>query len=247
MLPRVLVLPAVILALAAPALATSALAQVKCGDDLPPIDRDAQTRMTAQDFVRALSVKEAAFAKALGNYGYTVDANVETLAGDTVDGEYHQVSILRFDANGPRRKPILTTVNTLKRIKFADRDVDALRDAFTLTPDRVSTGDIVYSGRQKVGEVNAALFDVLPRNPTGEIRGFEGRAWVQASADAVMRLCGRSNATPIAPMRFEVIRTLVDDQYWFPVSIRADEEAQVGKDERVHVRVTVTYSNYKSR
>jgi hypothetical protein len=242
MLSRVLVLPAVLLALAAPA-----WAQVKCGDDLPPVDRDAKTRMTAQDFVRALSVKEGAFAKALGNYGYTVDATVETLAGDAVDGEYHQVSVLSFDANGPKREPILTTVNTLKRIKFSDRDVEALRDAFTLTPDRVSTGDIVYSGRQKIGEVNAALFDVLPRNPTAEIRGFEGRAWVRPSADAVMRLCGRSNATPIAPMRFEVIRALVDDQYWFPVSIRADEEAQIGKDEKVHVRVTVTYSNYKSR
>ena len=45
----------------------------------------------------------------------------------------------------------------------------------------------------------------------------------------------------------KVIRALVDDQYWFPASIRADEEAQIGKDERVHVRVTVTYSNYKSR
>ena len=242
MVPRVLVLPAVLLALAAPA-----WAQVKCGENLPPVDRDAETRMTAQDFVRALSVKEGAFAKALGNYGYTVDATVETLAGDTVDGEYHQVSMLSFDANGPRREPILTTVNTLKRIRFTDRDVEALRDAFTLTPDRVSTGDIVYSGRQKVGDINAALFDVLPRNPTAEIRGFEGRAWVRASADAVMRLCGRSNATPIAPMRFEVIRALVDDQYWFPTSIRADEEAQVGKDEKVHVRVTVTYSGYKSR
>src|SRR6185312_8473602 len=242
LLPRVLVLPAVLLALANPV-----RAQVKCGDDLPPIDRDAQTRMTAQDFIRALSVKEGAFAKALGNYAYTTDATVETLTGDTVDGEYHQVSMMSFDANGPRREPILTTVNTLKRIKFHDRDVEALRDAFTLTPDRVSTGDIVYSGRQKVGDINAALFDVLPRNPSAEIRGFEGRAWVRAREDAVMRLCGRSSATPIAPMRFEVIRALVDDQYWFPVSIRADEEAQIGKDEKVHVRVTVTYSNYKSR
>jgi hypothetical protein len=242
MLPRVLVLPAVLLALAAPA-----WGQVKCGDDLPPVDREAQTRLTAHDFVRALAVKEGAFAKALGNYGYTTDATVETLAGDAVDGEYHQVSILSFDANGPRREPILTTVNTLKRIKFTDRDVEALRDAFTLTPDRVSTGDIVYSGRQKVGDINAALFDVLPRNPTAEIRGFEGRAWVRAREDAVMRLCGRSNATPIAPMRFEVIRARVDDQYWFPVSIRADEEAQVGRNEKVHVRVTVTYSNYRSR
>jgi hypothetical protein len=88
---------------------------------------------------------------------------------------------------------------------------------------------------------------VLPRNPSGEIRGFEGRAWVRAREDAVMRLCGRSSATPVAPMRFEVIRALVDDQYWFPVSIRADEEAQVGKGDKVHVRVSVTYSNYRSR
>lgn len=242
MVPRVLVLPAVLLALAAPA-----QAQVKCGDDLPPVDRTAGTRMTAQDFVHALSVKEGAFAKALGNYGYTVDANVVTMAGDTVDGEYHQVSIMSLDANGLKREPILTTVNTLKRIKFGDRDVEALRDAFTLTPDRVATGDIVFSGRQKVGEVNAVLFDILPRNPTGEIRGFEGRTWVRASADSVMRMCGRSNATPIGPMRFEVIRALVDDQYWFPVSIRADEEVPVGRDDKVHVRVTVTYSNYKSR
>ncbi|MBS0523198.1 MAG: hypothetical protein JSS04_06135 [Proteobacteria bacterium] len=242
MVPHALVLPAVLLALA-----TSAWAQVKCGEDLPPVDRDAQTRMTAQDFVRALSVKEGAFAKALGNYGYTVDATVETLVGDTVDGEYHQVSILSFDASGLRREPILTTVNTLKRIKFTDRDVEVLRDALTLTPDRVSSGDVVYSGRQKVGDINAVLFDVLPRNPTAEIRGFEGRAWVWAREDAVMRLCGRSSATPIAPMRFEVIRALVDDRYWFPISIRADEEAEVGKGQKVHVRVTVVYSNYRSR
>jgi hypothetical protein len=203
--------------------------------------------MSAQDFIRVLSGKESASAKAMANYGYTVDATIETLDGDTVDGEYHQVSMQGFDDKGPKREPILTTVNTLKRIKFADRDVEALRDAFFLTPDRVTTGDIVYSGRQRVGDVNAALFDVMPRNQDAEIKGFQGRAWVRASADAVMRLCGRSSATPIAPMRFQVIRALVDDQYWFPVSIRADEDAQIGKDEKVHVRVTVTYSNYKSR
>jgi hypothetical protein len=241
MVTRVLALPILLLTLAAPA-----WAQVKCGDDLPAVDQDAESRMSARDFIRALSSKESGFAKALSTYGYTVDATVETLTGDTVDGEYHQVATLGFDAKGAKLEPMLTTVNTLKRIKFTDHDVDALRDAFILTPDRVSTGDIVYSGRQKVGDVNAALFDVLPRNPTADIRGFEGRSWVKASADSVMRLCGRSNATPIAPMRFEVIRTQVDDQYWFPVSIRADEEAQIGKDEKVHVRVTVTYSNYKA-
>jgi hypothetical protein len=241
MLPRLLA----VLAVAIP-LTNAASAQVKCGEDLPPIDRAAESRMTAQDFVREVAVKEAAFARALGGYGYTIEASVQTLAGDAVDGEYRQVATVGFDANGARREIADGSVNTLKRIKFADRDLDALRDAFTLIPTRVSSGDIVYSGRQRMGEFNASLFDVLPRNPSGEIRGFEGRVWVRAREDAVMRLCGRSSGSPIAPMRFEVVRALVDQQYWFPVLIRADETAPVG-DDKVHVRVTVKYSNYKAR
>jgi hypothetical protein len=86
----------------------------------------------------------------------------------------------------------------------------------------------------------------MPRNATADVRGFEGRAWVRTRDDAVMRLCGRSSSAPIAPMRYQVVRALVDDQYWFPVSIRADEDARIGK-ETVRVRVTVKYSNYKAR
>ena len=52
-----------------------------------------------------MAAKEGAFAKALGNYGYTAEATVETLDGDTVDGEFRQVSTLGFDASGPRREP----------------------------------------------------------------------------------------------------------------------------------------------
>lgn len=242
MLWRAFVLPFALLGFAAPV-----GAQVPCSQDLPAADAGADSLMSAQDFIRTLSSKEAVFAKALTNYGYTVDATVQTLTGDTVDGEYHQVSMLSFDAKGLRREPLTTPVNTLERIKFVDRDVEAIRDAFILTPDVVSSGDIVYSGRQKVGEINAALFDVLPRNQDADIRGFEGRAWVRASADAVMRLCGRSSSAPIAPMRYQVIRALVDNQYWFPVSIRADEEARIGKGQKVHIRVSITYSNYKAR
>lgn len=223
-----------------------AFAQVKCGEDLPAVEQDAESRMSAPDFIRRVAAKETAFARAFANFGYTIDATVQTLQGDAVDGEYHQVSTLSFDASGPRRDIADGSINTLTRIKFADRDLEALRDAFTLTPDRVSAGDIVYSGRQRIGEINASLFDVLPRNPAADVRGFEGRAWVRAREDAVMRICGRSSSAPIAPLRFEVVRELVAEKYWFPVLIRADEEARIG-NERVHVRLTVKYSNYKAR
>src|SRR5436190_1528307 len=155
---RALAVLAVAVALAGPA-----SAQVKCAEELPPVDRDAESRMSAHDFVHDVAAKEAAFAKALGSFGYTTEATVQTLTGDAVDGEFRQVSTLGFDANGPKRE-------------VAD---------------------------------------------------------------------GAGN-TPIAPMRFEVVRALVGEQYWFPVTIRADEDPRIG-DQTVHVRVTVKYSNYKAR
>lgn len=234
------------MAMATIAVVWPAVAQVKCGDDLGPVDQHAESRMSAPDFIRRVSAKEAVFARAFTNYGYTVEATIQTLQGDTVDGEYRHTSTHSFDASGPKREIAADSLNTLTRIKFADRDLETLRDAFVLTADRVSAGDIAYSGRQRVGEINASLFDIMPRNATADVRGFEGRAWVRARYDAVIRLCGRSSSAPIAPMRYQVLRALVDDHYWFPVSIRADEDARIGR-ETVRVRVTVKYSNYKAR
>jgi hypothetical protein len=202
--------------------------------------------MSAQDFAREVLAKEADFAKALANFSYKTEALVETLDGDTVDGEFRQVSTLGFEASGPKREIADGAVNTLKRIKFADRDLDALRDAFILTPDHVAAGDIVYSGRQRTGQFNASLFDIVPRNASADVRGFQGRVWVRGREDAIMRICGRTASAPIAPMRFLVVRALVAEQYWFPVLIRADEDARIGK-ETVHVRLTVKYSDYKAR
>jgi hypothetical protein len=239
-------LGSLIVAVAIIAAAWPAVGQVKCGDDLGPVDPNALSRMTAPDFIRRVSAKEAVFARALASFGYTVEATVQTLQGDTVDGEYRHTSTLSFDDSGPRREVAEGSVNTLTRIRFADRDLETLRDAFVLTADRVSAGDIAYSGRQRIGDINASLFDVMPRNATADVHGFEGRVWVRARQDAAMRLCGRSSSSPIAPMRFQVIRALVADQYWFPVSIRADEDARIGR-ETVRVRVTVKYSNYRAR
>jgi hypothetical protein len=238
---RVLAVLAATIALAGPA-----WAEVKCAEDLGEVDSGAESRMSAQDFAREVLAKEADFAKALANFSYKTEALVETLDGDTVDGEFRQVSTLGFDASGPKREIADGAVNTLKRIKFADRDLDALRDAFNLTPDHVAAGDIVYSGRQRTGQFNASLFDIVPRNASADVRGFQGRVWVRGREDAIMRICGRTASAPIAPMRFLVVRALVAEQYWFPVLIRADEDARIGK-ETVHVRLTVKYSDYKAR
>src|SRR4051812_26489565 len=110
------VLGSLVVAMAAIAVALPAVAQVKCGDDLGPVDEDAGSRMSAPDFIRRVSAKEAAFARALASFGYTVEATVQTLQGDTVDGEYRHVSTLSFDAGGPKRESTGSSVNTLTRI-----------------------------------------------------------------------------------------------------------------------------------
>jgi hypothetical protein len=222
-------------------------AQVRCSDTMEAIERDAESRMSAQDFIRDVATNEQVFAKAFLTYGYKLEVNVLTFTGDTVDGEYRSTSMVDFDANGQRRETVTEgPVNTLKRMRLGERDIDTLRDAFTLTAPKVSENDIVYSGRQKIGDINAAVFDILPRNQSEYVRGFEGRVWVRARDNAIMHICGRSSSTPIAPIRFDVTRALIDDKYWLPVLIRADEDARISGD-TVHVRWTVKYSDYKAR
>jgi len=228
-------------------LAWPAAAQIKCTAGMEAIERDAESRMSARDFIKEVATNEVVFSKAFANYGYKLEVSVQTLEGDTVDGEYRRTSTVDFDANGQRRETVTEgPLNTLKRLRLGDRDFDTLREAFTLTAAKVSDNDIVYAGRQKIGEINAAVFDILPRNQSADVRGFEGRVWVRARDNAIMHICGRTSASPIAPMRFDVTRTPVDDKYWFPAQIRADEDARISGD-TVHVRLTVKYSDYKAR
>jgi hypothetical protein len=228
-------------------LAWPAAAQIKCGEGMEPLERDAESRMSAQDFIKEVATNEMVFSKAFASYGYRLEVNVQTLDGDTVDGEYRRNSTVAFDANGQRRETVTEgPVNTLTRLKLGDRDFDTLREAFSLTASKVSDNDIVYDGRQKIGDINTAVFDILPRNQAADIRGFEGRVWVRARDNAIIHICGRTSASPIAPIRFDVVRAPVDEKYWFPVEIRADEDAHIGRD-TVHVRLMVKYSDYKAR
>jgi hypothetical protein len=240
-------MPRFVILLIALLLALPAVAQVKCSEGMEPIDRSAESRMSAQDFIKEVATNEVVFSRAYAGFGHTVEISVQTLQGDTVDGEYHRVARVEFDANGLRRETVTEgPTNTLTRLKLGEHDFDTLREAFTLTADKVSGNDIVYSGRQRIGDINAAVFDILPRKELPDVHGFEGRVWVRGRDSAIMRSCGRSSAAPIGPLRFEVVRMLVADKYWFPALIRADEDAQVGQD-KVHVRVTVKYSDYKAR
>jgi len=228
-------------------LSAPALGQVKCSEGLPPIDRDADARMTPMDFVKDVTAKELEFNKAFMNFGYTLEIQLQTVNGDTVDGEYREVTRVDFDAGGSRTISMIgTPINTLQRLPLPHRDVDQMRDAFIITREALAGRDVVYSGRERVQDFNTAIFDILPRNDQSGATSFTGRVWVRQREAAIIRSCGRFAAGPFGAMRYLVDRTKVADQYWFPAQVRADEKIRVKEDD-VHLRVTVKYSDYKAR
>ncbi len=227
---------------------TAAFAQVDCNEGLEPLDGKAESRMTAMDFIHDVAIREIAFSKAFTKYGYKLSVDLKTLRDDTVDGEFKEASTIAF--NGGTGSRTITkdgdTVNTLTRVSVPNRDVDALRDAFTITPDLLADHDIVYSGRQKVGDFRAAVFDILPRGTTSDKRAFIGRTWVRVRDNAIARICGRVPRGPFGPLRYLVKRIKVSDEYWFPSIITADENVRAD-DNDVHVRVDVKYTDYVAR
>lgn len=224
--------------------AEPALAQVKCNVGLQPLDAKAESRITAMDFLHDVSANEVAFSKAFTAFDYTLDVSMQTLTGDTVDGEYHQVSRVGRDEKGARRiAEIQPTINTLTRVKLPTRDVDALHDTFSITPDILADRDVVYSGRQKLDTFNSAAFDIVPRNDKAGARSFMGRVWVRTRDNAIARICGRVPGNPFGPMRFLVERIKVGEKYWFPAQIQADEDVKSDNSD-VRVRITVKYSDY---
>jgi hypothetical protein len=240
-------LPAVAALLAGLLVAAAASAQVNCNEGLSPLDTSAGARMGAMDFIRDVAANEVNYAKAFSDFTYNLDVTVQTLQGDSVDGEFHQASRIDYDAGGNRREIVLVgPTNTMTRAQLGDRDVEALRDSFTLTPALLGDRDIVYAGRQQVGTINTAAFDILPRSGQPTTSRFAGRTWVRISENAIIRVCGRVGVGPFGPLRYRVIRAQVGERYWFPATISADEDAPMG-DRKVHVQVEVKYSDYKAR
>ena len=63
----------------------------------------------------ALPEKEQQFKEARDHYTYRQDVTVQTIDGDTVDGEYHQISDMTFDDQGHKVKNVVfAPQNTLE-------------------------------------------------------------------------------------------------------------------------------------
>jgi len=196
---------------------------------------------------------EAATMEELKNYSFKREVRIQTIdAKGRVSGEYHRVSDMLLDDAGRRlERNVSFPKPTLRGLEITSEYVEDFsgaqlkgfelnqRDAYRFEP----FGFEILNGK------SARVYRLTPRNlaaakATGA-RVLYGFAWIDEQTGAILKVAGR--ALPELKQRyplFETHRELVDEKHLFPVRTLADEYL-VFPARRVHVRMLITYSNYK--
>jgi hypothetical protein len=237
-----------------PALALAVFCALTALAQEGPLDKSEPKGTTPEQIIQRFSVKEKEFKEARDQYTYRQDVKVQTLEGDTVDGEYRQVFDVTFDDQGHKVKNVVFAPQaTLSRIGMTQEDVDDIENRlpFVLTSDEVPEYNILYVGTQQQDELHCYVFDVAPKQIVGKKRYFQGRIWVDDRDFQIVKTYGKTvpdirkkkdneNLFP----SFTTWREQIDGQYWFPTYTKADDTLHFSMQD-VRIREIVKYTNYK--
>ncbi|MBZ5567046.1 MAG: hypothetical protein LAN64_04255 [Acidobacteriia bacterium] len=237
-----------VLALLTLALVLPALAQEG------PLNPAEPKGISVDQIIQRFAAKEKEFKQARDNYTYRQDVKVQTVDGNTVDGEYHQVVEVTFDDKGRRQEHVVfAPQSSLQRVQMTREDIDDIqhRLPFVLTSDEIPEYDILYVGQQQEDELHCYVFDVAPKRIENNRRYFQGRIWVDDRDFQIVKTHGKTvpdirkkkNEENLFPA-FTTWREQVDGRYWFPTYTKADDDLHFSGGD-VHIREIVKYTNYK--
>jgi len=218
------------------------------------LDKSEPKGITTDEIIHRFATKEKEFKEARDQYTYRQDVRVQTLEGDTVDGEYQQVFDVTFDDKGHKVKNVVFAPQaTLQRIMMTEEDIDDIENRlpFVLTSDELNEYNILYVGLQQEDELHCYVFDIAPKQIEGKKRYFQGRIWVDDHDFQIVKTYGKTvpdirkkkgqeNLFP----SFTTWREQIDGKYWFPTYTRADDTLNFSTG-GVRIREIVKYSNYK--
>jgi hypothetical protein len=219
-----------------------------------PLDPAPPKGISVDEVIHRFAAKEKDFKEARENYTYRQNIKIETLDGNTVDGEYEQVEDVTFDDKNRRIENVVFAPQpTLQRIIMTKEDIDDIRNRlpFVLTSDEIPQYQINYVGQQNEDELHCYVFDIAPKTIEKGQRYFQGRIWVDDHDFQIVKTSGMT-VPQIRPKRgqenlfpkFTTWREQVDGRYWFPTYTRADDVLHFSNMD-VHVREIIKYSNYK--
>ena len=221
------------------------------------LDSSQPTGISVEQVIQNFAAKEKQFKIAREQYTYRQDVLVQTLEGDTVDGEFRQVVDVLFDDQGRRIESVqFAPQSSLQRITMTREDFDDIqhRLPFVLTSDEINEYSILYVGRQREDELGTYVFDIAPKQMEKNKRYFQGRIWVDDHDFQIVKTYGK-NVPDIGVGKkhgggenlfpnFTTWRQQIDDKYWFPVYTKVDDVLHFASGD-VHVRQIVKYTNYK--
>lgn len=237
------------------ALLASSFAILPASAQEGPLENTPPAGTTPEDIIKRFAAKETEFAKARDQYTYRQDVKVQTVDGETVDGEYHEVFDVMFDDKGHRiENVVFAPQSNLTKIFMSQEDFQDIRHRlpFVLTTEDLPEYNILYVGQQKEDELECYVFDIAPKKIEGKKRYFQGRVWVDNHDFQIVKTYGKTvpdirekhgNQENLFP-KFTTWRQQIDGQYWFPVYTKADDELHF-KMEDVHIKEIVKYEDYK--
>jgi hypothetical protein len=210
--------------------------------------------ISADDIIKRFAAKEKEFLLAREQYTYRQSVKVQTLDGNTVDGEYQEVFDVVFDDQGKRLENVVFAPQTsLQRISMTPEDIDDIRHRlpFVLTADEIPEYNILYVGQQQEDELHCYVFDIAPKEIVGKKRYFQGRIWVDNRDFQIVKTYGKTvpdirkkkNSENLFP-KFTTWREQVDNTYWFPTYTKADDTLHFSAGD-VRIREIVKYSDYQ--
>ena len=141
-------------------------AQTNCEEGNGPLRTAPPQNISVQDLIQKFAAKEAVFKEARNHYTYTQEVSVETLDGDTVDGQFKETTDVLYDDQGKRIENVTyAPMNTLTRVMLTKEDFDDFRNhlPFVLTTEDLPEYNILYAGQQHVDELDTYVFDVRQR------------------------------------------------------------------------------------
>lgn len=222
-----------------------------------PLRKEDPKGATSDQIIQQFAAKEKDFRNAWEKYVYREDIKVQTMDGDTPNGEFRLVYDVTFNNQGKRQESVVfAPSSTLQQISLSPEDYDQFQNIvpFSLTTDDLPKYQIMYVGMQKEDELDTYVFDVAPKQIVKGQKYFQGRIWVDAKDLQIVLTKGKlvpetrdakgkkdENLFP----DYTTYREQIDGQYWFPTYSRADENLHFSRMGDVHVRSVIKFSNYR--
>ena len=212
--------------------------------------------VTPEEIIQRFAAKEKEFKKARDQYGYRQTVKVQTVDGDTPDGEYQQIFDVSFDDQGKKvENVVFAPQSTLQRIMMTEQDIDDIQNRlpFVLTSDEIGEYSILYVGQQQEDDLHCYVFDIAPKEIVGKKRYFQGRIWVDDHDFQIVKTYGKTvpdihqeeRATRTCFPKFTTWREqVVRSSTGFPPTRKADDTLHFSTGD-VQIREIVKYANYK--